>query len=376
MSNEVRIFWGSNLASYIDYSSTSLQGNPGNTASDSSLAEPDQNDESTITSAIDNFVVTLSETASNPYIQSTDIHITHCKIRPYKEGSWHHEVDVDMAPGQTFLFEIEGRVRNKSNYDLDDVDIDYCFVKDDKDFDVQTRKCLDDDQVDVKEADKESKHSRRSWVTVASDLSEITVATDDRGSFDLPITQENLTEEEITLYFYLDVETEDEEDRDVSDEAKTDEYGKLEIHLNLPQPPPADLNLSVPSDQKYIEDAVKNVFIGQAVEIPVVVLKSGQDTLTSYPGVSLVLSGPAFQNPQTLTSMSADYSDLNDDGEDILTVQISSISTPGDYYLKVCIDPQEYITETNEDDNCNYVHFVVEKKKVLNPINYLLLQGN
>ena len=315
---------------------------------------------------------------SNPNINSTDIHITHCKIRPYKEGSWHHEVDVDMAPGQTFEFEIEGRVRNKSNYDLDDVDIDYCFVKDDKDFDVssQDRMRLDDDQVDIKEGDKESKHTRRSWVTIASDLSEITVETDDRGSFDLPITQENLDDEEITLYFYLDVETEDEEDRDVSDEAKTDEYGKLEIHLNLPQPPPADLNLSVPSDQRYVGDAIKNVFTGKAIEIPVVVQMSGQDTIVSYPDISLVLTGPEFQSPQTLTSMSANYSDLNADGEDVLTVQISSINIPGDYYLKVCIDPQEYITETNENDNCNYVHFVVKKRKSLAPINYLLFQSN
>lgn len=313
---------------------------------------------------------------SNPYIQSTDIHITHCEIRPYKEGSWHHEVDVDMAPGQTFLFELEGRVRNKSNYDLEDVDIDYCFVKDVKDFDVQTKRRIDDDQVDIKEGEKESKHSRRSRVVIASDLSSVSVSTDGGSSFSLPITQENLTSEEITLYFYLDVETENSQDRDVSDEAKADEYAKLEIHLNLPQPPPPDLNLSVPYDQEYIKDKTKIVLTGQAIEIPIVVQKSGDDTLTSHPGISLVLSGPEFESPQTLTPLSANYSDLNSEGADTLNVQISSINTPGDYYLKVCIDPQNYISETNEYDNCNYVHFVVKKRKNQSPINYLLLQPN
>jgi hypothetical protein len=317
-----------------------------------------------------------SSATPNPYTQSTDIHINYCKIRPYKEGSWHHEVDVDMAPGQTFFFELEGMVKNESNYDLDDADIDYCFVKDDKDFDVQTRRCLDDDQVDIDEGERETKHSRRSRVVIANDLSQITVYTDGGNSFNLPITSENLAQEEITLYFYLDVETEDNEDRDVSNEAKTDEYAKLEIHLDLPQPPPPELNLSVPFDQEYIRDKTKSVFVDQIIELPVAVNKSGQDALVYYPEVSLTLSGPEFQTPQNLIPLSADIFDLNTNGEDILTVQIDSINNSGDYYLEVCVDPQNYITETNENDNCNYIHFVVKKRKSLIPITNLLLQSN
>ena len=312
----------------------------------------------------------------NPYTQSTDIHINYCEIRPYKEGSWHHEVDVDMAPGQTFFFEIEGRVRNKSNYDLEEVDIDYCFVKDDKDFDVQTRKCLDDDQVDIKEGERETKHSRRSRIVVASDLSQITVYTDSGSSFNLPITQENLIQEEITLYFYLDVETEDNEDRDVSNEAKTDEYAKLEIHLVLPEPPPPELNLSVPFDQEYIRDKTKSVFVDQTIEIPVTINKSGQDALVYYPEASLTLSGPEFQTPQVLVPLSADIFDLNADGKDVLMVQIDPINSPGDYYLNICVDSQDFITETNEDDNCDYIYFMVKKRKSLTPIINLLLQSN
>jgi len=312
----------------------------------------------------------------NPYTQSTDIHINYGKIRPYKEGSWHHEVDVDMDPGQTFFFELEGMVENESNYDLDDVDIDYCFVKDNKDFDAQTRRCLDDDHADIKEGERETKHSRRSRVVIANDLSQITVYTDGGNSFNLPITQENLDDEEITLYFYLDVETEDDEDRDVSSEAKTDEYAKLEIHLNIPQPPPPELNLSVPFDQEYIRNKTKTVFVGQTIEIPITINKSGQDSLAYYTEVSLTLSGPEFQTPQILIPLSADILDLNTNGEDILTVQIDSIDNSGDYYLEVCVDPQDYITETNEDDNCNYVYFVVKKRKTLTPIINLLLQSN
>jgi|GEM_PF-2539604 len=317
-----------------------------------------------------------SSATSNPYVESTDIHITHCKIRPYKEGSWHEEVDVDMAPGQAFEFEIEGRVRNKSNYDLKDVDIDYCFVKDDKDFDVssQDRMCLDDDKVDIDEGEKESKHSRRSWVTIASDLSEITVATDDRESFTLPITQGNLDDEEITLYFYLDVETEDEEDRDVSDEAKSDERGKLEIHLVLPQPPPADLNLSVPHDQTNIDDKTMRFDVGQNIVIPVTVYKSGADDLTEDPEVSLSY-GSESTSMQNLASTTVDYLELNSDGESTVNVSISPITTPGHYFLSVYVDSGEDFEETDEDDNFNQVYFVVKEKKKLNPAIYLLLNN-
>lgn len=314
-------------------------------------------------------------TTPNPHTQSTDIHIDYCEIRPYKEGSWHHEVDVNMAPGQTFFFELEGRVENQSNYDLRDVDIDYCFVKDKKDFDVQIRKCLDDDQVDIKEGEQEIKHSRRSRVVTAGDLSRITVSTDDGRSFNLPITQENLDQKEITLYFYLDVETEDGEDRDVSNEFKTDEYAKLEIHLNLPEPPPPALNLSIPYDQEYIRNAIKTFFVNESIEIPIQINKSGQDALVQYPEVALTLLGPEFQNPRNLISLSADIFKLNTNGEDRVIAKIDPINTPGDYFLEIEVDPQQLITETNEQDNFNLIQFIVKKRSSLAPIINLILQS-
>lgn len=190
-------------------------------------------DNSSLDESVQELIRPLLDTPSNSYIYSTDIHITHCKIRPYKTGDWRHEVEVEMKAGEAFKFELEGRVRNESDHDLEDVDIDYCFVKDKKDFDVSSneRMRLDDDQVDIAEGEKESKHSGLSRVSLSSDLTKMTVSTDDGASFTLPITQDNITRGEITLYFYLDAETEDGDDRDVSDEAKTDEYAKIKITL-------------------------------------------------------------------------------------------------------------------------------------------------
>jgi hypothetical protein len=48
----------------------------------------------------------------------------------------------------------------------------------------------------------------------------------------------------VKVYFYLDVETESETDRDISAEHKKDEYAKIELTLHFPPPPilPGDIN--------------------------------------------------------------------------------------------------------------------------------------
>jgi len=311
---------------------------------------------------------------SNPNINSTDIHITHCKIRPYKEGSWHEEVDVDMAPGQVYDIEMEVRVRNKSNHDLQDIDVDYLVVKDKKDFNPDKRYRLEDEDVDIDEGEKESKHSGRIRISISADLKTITVAG--KHSFSFSITEQNRREKEITLYFYTDIETEDGDDRDVSDENKSDERGKLEIHLNLPEPPPAVLNLIVPSEQEYNHDLSQRVFINQDFEIPVKIEKSGLANLTNYPEVSFVLSGPEFEKPQKLDLLWADYANLNSNGEDIVNIEIDAISTAGEYRLDICVDSSNYIDETSENDNCSFIEFNVDRRKSLSPAIYLLLNSN
>ncbi|MEA2007479.1 MAG: PKD domain-containing protein [Patescibacteria group bacterium] len=172
-------------------------------------------------------------TDSNPNADGDDVHITHHHIRPYNTGSWHERVDIDLDPGQSFDLHTQARVENRSSHDLEDVDIDYLVVKDKKDFDIphSQRKRLDDDQVDIDEGDKENKTMARTRVSISSNFKTIKVDCLGRHNFTFPITQENINEREITLYFYIDVETEDGSDRDVSDEMKTDEFGKLEIHL-------------------------------------------------------------------------------------------------------------------------------------------------
>lgn len=161
-----------------------------------------------------------------------DIHITHHHIRPYKKGSWHERVDVDLGPGESFAFHTQARVGNRSGYYLKEVDIDYC-VTTTKNFDIShdDRKRLDDDKVDIDAGKKENATLRRSKAKVSDDFSSIIIRTDDRKSFSFPITTEDLAKGRKTFYFYIDVETKDKSDRDVSSEAKSDEYGKLVINL-------------------------------------------------------------------------------------------------------------------------------------------------
>lgn len=186
-----------------------------------------------------------------------DVHITHHHIRPYNEGSWHERVDAELAPGQTFFFHTEARVENRSGYDLEDVDIDYCVTVT-KDFDIShdDRKRLDDDQVDIDAGEKENKTLRRSWVTISQDMTTFTVETEDRHSFIFPITEEDRLKGEITLYFYIDVETEDGSDRDVSSESKSDEYGKLTIKL-LPAPV---IDPSI-EEKKFFSDIIEHFML-------------------------------------------------------------------------------------------------------------------
>jgi len=184
----------------------------------------------------DSFYSEDLEITSNPFTSSTDIHITHCKIRPYKEGSWHEEVDVDMSAGESFDIEMEVRIENRSNHDLQNIDVDYLVVKDKKDFDLDKRYRLEDEDADIDEGEKDNKHSGRIRVTISDDLSVITVAGE--HSFTFPITEQNIREKEITLYFHTDIKTKDGKDRDLSSESKSDEYGKLEIHLSILETPP------------------------------------------------------------------------------------------------------------------------------------------
>ncbi|MEA2007228.1 MAG: hypothetical protein U9O20_03670, partial [Patescibacteria group bacterium] len=107
---------------------------------------------------------------SNPNADGDDVHITHHHIRPYNTGSWHERVDINLSPGQSFDLHTQARVENRSSHDLEDVDIDYCVVKDKKDFDIphSQRKRLDDDQVNIDEGDKENKTMARTRVSISS----------------------------------------------------------------------------------------------------------------------------------------------------------------------------------------------------------------
>ncbi len=81
-----------------------------------------------------------------------------------------------MAPGQAYDIEMEVRGKNKSNYDLQNIDIDYLVVKDKKDFNPDKRYRLEDEDVDIDEGEKESKHSGRIRISISEDFKTVTVS--------------------------------------------------------------------------------------------------------------------------------------------------------------------------------------------------------
>ena len=136
------------------------------------------------------------------------------------------------------------------------------------------------------------------------------------------------------------------------------------------------MNLIVPSEQEYNHDLSQRVFINQDFEIPVKIEKSGLANLSNYPEVSFTLSGPGFDNPQKLEVLLADYINLNSNGEDVVNIEIDAISTAGEYRLDIGVDSNNYINETNENDNCSFIDFNVDRRKSLSPAIYLLLNSN
>ena len=104
------------------------------------------------------------------------------------------------------------------------------------------RKTLDYDVLDSDErehdfdpGEKISKVTRRTTITLASDMDEVIVSTEGRYTQAFPVLDKHRYEHKIPLYFWLDVKVNvgGDEDRDVScnQGSGCDEYGKFEVAL-------------------------------------------------------------------------------------------------------------------------------------------------
>jgi len=177
-----------------------------------------------------------------------DVHIVYEKVRHYKEGSFIEEIQETLNPGDVRYYETEGKVENDGNTDLENVDIDHRVDASKNRFDRNDTN-MGDDKEDIDEGDTEISHSPRITLTVAQDGQSVYVIGDGGGEH-FPVINGF-----VTLYFFLDVDAEG--DNDLSDPHTREEYAKLEITIISPQPPvdsniPSDQNLPAPEDSNSL----------------------------------------------------------------------------------------------------------------------------
>jgi len=157
-----------------------------------------------------------------------DVHIVSQEIRVYKDGSFVPELYFTLDPGQTIFLETEGKVKNEGSNDLKDVDIDHRVDASKDRFDENDTN-MGDDKDDIDRGDIEVSHSPRITIEVANDGRSVYVKGDGSGE------RFSLIENRITLYFFLDVESEN--DKDISSPHVRQEYAKVNIIVREMIPP-------------------------------------------------------------------------------------------------------------------------------------------
>jgi len=297
----------------------------------------------------------------NPYVDADDIHITHCKISEDGEEDWDHDLSITLSPGESYVFDLEGRVRNKSDHELKNVDVDYRFTPT-REFTGDHPK-LGDDEVDIAAFDKESEHLRDVKVKWTEDMEKISVRHDDKKET-VYLTTEHKTEKFMKVYFYLDVETETGSDRDISSENAKDEYAKIEITFDFPEPDP---NLYI------IEDTLEtsNVAIDGT---PQTVFKAGEQVCASAEfgvarshmmaeGINIggyITQSAEFENPLELDVTPFPLTSLTGSEPQDYSFCFNAPSSPGQYAVWVMVDANNAITEMTETDNLASTLITVE----------------
>jgi len=180
-----------------------------------------------------NSLATIVATVATPPIVNPEaLQIVSEQISAYGANQWLEQIQTNLGPGETYFFNAKVIAANNEDYALNDVVIKYGLGDEDKSFDLSN--ILDSDQVSINAQSQVEKTLRQSWVTIADDLQTLTVATDDRNSFEFPITSEQLSNEKVNLYFYTEVANQDHQD--VSEEADATSYANLEITLYTSTP--------------------------------------------------------------------------------------------------------------------------------------------
>gem|GEM_PF-5548705 len=177
---------------------------------------------------------------NDPFVPNADVSIRYLRIKGPGQSHYHTESGAVFSPGQTQEIRLEAKIKNESNDNADLARIQYCATTKKK-FRHDERIWIDEDYLDHQEREHDfdpgetiTKHGQ-AFITLASDLSSITVFKGDR-SHTFPITQKHLYEKKIPVYFWIDtkIEVGNDEDYDVSCSVGShcgDEYAKFEVLL-------------------------------------------------------------------------------------------------------------------------------------------------
>ena len=154
---------------------------------------------------------------------SDDITIKSCKVKIYDETNYQHSVTKTIGKDESFAIDAEAKVKNKTDYDSYDTDIDYRVDSSRNNFDSNATK-LASDTVDIDAEDTIAKHMGRTIVHVSSDGKYITLS---KGSHSKTFSVIN---GKATFYIFLDVQNRG--DKDISSQTNHDEYAKVTVFVS------------------------------------------------------------------------------------------------------------------------------------------------
>lgn len=156
----------------------------------------------------------------------TDLSISQFHIAQ-EGGSFERELYITLNACESTLIKGELELTNKSDYPADDIDIDYRFEDQDKNFDTDDPK-VDEDEISIAGGTTITKTMGRSRVTARCDATGLDIYNKD-GVFIETIQAIN---RQATGYYFVDVENKATGDDDISSTHSGDEeYGVLHVSI-------------------------------------------------------------------------------------------------------------------------------------------------
>ena len=267
---------------------------------------------------------------------SDDLTIKSCKVKIDNETSYQHSISKTLGVNDYFVIDAEARVKNKSNYDSYDTDIDYRIDHHRDKFDSNDTK-LAQDTVDIPAGDTITKHMGKTTVKVSNDGKTITVSKGDHHE------TFNVINGIATFYIFLDIENRGDED--ISSETNHDEYAKVTVIVSQP-----DLIVSGLSTGRVVQNG--NVQINYSIKN---ITETGIRNKKVCTSIRLLNSNSLKRQETYCDSVSLTKNKIK-----YYTVSMSMPYSPGTYTLRATVDNTQNINELNENNNIRDVSMTID----------------